>query len=257
VIIKRFVSLFKTTGFKVIAFLALLATSILIALAMLLGNEAGQFVIRVRDESLTKSIAVTTDLEDKESYASTLSAPGKVGMAEYSAKYFIKLGYNDLDEITASSGLYENEANSLYAYTFYIVNTTADGSNVGIDVSMNYSKISNNVDKACRIMTYARSTSRSVPEIYQAREADGVEIDYVRDYDYVIEPQFFSEENPDGGVVFEKQHYTIGTTASESATRINYMKYTVFFWLEGNDPECKEGILGGTIKFDLLISVSM
>ncbi len=256
-IIKRFVSLFKTTGFKVIAFIALLATSVLIALAMLLGNEAGQFVIRVRDDSLTKSIAVTTDLEDKDTYASVLQAPGMTNMADYSAEYFIKLGYNDLDEITATTGQYLNEGSSLYAYTFYIVNTTSDGSNVGIDVEMKYSKVTKDVHKAIRIMTYAYSTNTSVPEIYQAAEEDGTNIDYVKDHGYVIEPILFESEGIAEGVVFSNQHYTIGTTASESETRINYMKYSIFFWLEGNDPEDDEGIMGGTIKFDLTVSVSM
>ena len=254
-IIKRFVSLFRTTGFKVIAFLALLATSILIALAMLLGNEAGQFVIRVRDDSLEKSIALTTDLEEEGK--PVLQAPGMTGMADYSAEYFIKLGYDDLDEITATTGQYLNEGSSLYAYTFYIVNTTPDGSNVGVDVKMNYSKVTKDVHKVVRIMTYAYSTNTSVPEIYQAAEDDGSNIDYVKDYGYVIEPILFKSENIADGVVFDDQHYTIGTTASESATRINYMKYSVFFWLEGNDPECNELVKGGTIKFDLTVSVSM
>ncbi len=254
-IIKRFVSLFRTTGFKVIAFLALLATSVLIALAMLLGNEAGQFVIRVRDDSLEKSIALTTDLEDE--YKPVLQAPGMTGMADYSAEYFIKLGYDDLDEITATTGQYLNEGSSLYAYTFYIVNTTPDGSNVGIDVAMNYSKVTKDVHKVIRIMTYAYSTNTSVPEIYQAAEEEGSNIDYVKDYGYVIEPILFKSEEVAEGVVFDNQHYTIGTTASESATRINYMKYSVFFWLEGNDPECDERVMGGTIKFDLTVSVSM
>ncbi len=144
-IIRRFVSLFKTTGFKVIAFLALLATSVLIALAMLLGNEAGQFVIRIRDDSLEKSIALTTDYEDTSTYVSTLQAPGMTGMADYSAEYFIKLGYNDLDEITATTGQYLREGSTLYVYTFYIVNTTEDGSNVGIDITMNYFKVTKDV----------------------------------------------------------------------------------------------------------------
>jgi hypothetical protein len=254
-IIKRFVSLFRTTGFKVIAFLALLATSVLIALAMLLGNEAGQFVIRVRDDSLEKSIALTTDLE--EAGKPVLQAPGMTGMADYSAEYFIRLGYDDLDEITATTGQYLNEGSSLYAYTFYIVNTTPDGSNVGIDVAMNYSKVTKDVHKVVRIMTYAYSTNTSVPEIYQAAEDDGSNIDYVKDYGYVIEPILFKSENIADGVVFDDQHYTIGTTASEATKRINYMKYSVFFWLEGNDPECNELVKGGTIKFDLTVSVAM
>ncbi len=253
-IIGKFVSLFKKTSFKVIVFIALLATSGLIATAMLLGNEAGQFVIRVRDENLDKSVALTTDLENEDSYTSTLQAPGKTGIADYSASLFIKLGYDDLDAITATTGLYTNDTSSLYAYTFYIVNTTPDGSNVGVDVSMKYSKISNGVDKAARIMTYAYSTNTSVPEIYQA--ADDVEVDYVKDYGYVIEPTLFEQEDVNGGTVFTNQHYTIGTTASESATKINYMKYSVFFWLEGYDPDDNDDILGGTIKFDLTVSVS-
>ena len=257
-VIKKFVSLFRSTGFKVIAFLALLATSVLIALAMLLGNEAGQFVIRVRDESLVKSIALTTDLDNSDSYVSTLQAPGMSSFADYSASYFIKLGYNDLDEITAQTGQYVKDGNCLYVYTFYIVNTTEDGSNVGVDIAMNYSKVTNDVDKAIRVMTYAYSTNTSVPEIYQASESDGTEVDYVKDYGYVIEPVLFKEQNVDGGIVFDEQHYTIGSTASESASKINYMKYSVFFWLEGNDPECREDIIGGgTIKFDLTVSVSM
>ena len=116
-IIKRFVSLFKTTGFKVIAFIALLATSILIALAMLLGNEAGQFVIRVRDDSLTKSIAVTTDLEDKDTYASVLQAPGMTNMADYSAEYFIKLGYKSFlicTDIVFTSGSLVSLVSSIF-----------------------------------------------------------------------------------------------------------------------------------------------
>lgn len=256
-IIKRFVSLFRTTGFKIIAFAALLATSVLIALAMLLGNEAGQFVIRVRDDSLAKSIAVTTDVENKDSYSATLEAPGMTGMADYTAKYFVKLGYNDLDEITADSGLYTKEGSTLYAYTFYIVNTTPDGSNVGVDISMNYSKVTKNVDKVIRVMTYAYSSTESTPEIYQAAEEEESNIDYVRDAGYVIEPTLFKSEDTASGVVFDDQHYTIGSTASESETKINHLKYSVFFWLEGNDPECNEEIMGGTIKFDLTVAVSM
>jgi hypothetical protein len=258
-IIRRFVSLFATPLAKIIAFILLAGTSVLIALGMLLGNEAGQFVIRVRDDSTEKSIALTTDYEDPTTYNSTLHPEGMTGFGDYSAAYFIRLGYNDLDAITAETGIYhqnDNENNrSLYVYTFYIVNTTADGSNVGVDVSMTYSKVTNNVDKAIRVMTYARSSESSIPEIYM--HSDDEDIDYVRDYDYVIEPQIFEEETNTGGTVFTKQHYTIGSTASQMQNRVNYMKYSVFFWLEGNDPECDERIFGGTIRFDLQVTVSM
>ena len=249
---RKLVSLFKTTGFKLAAFLVLLATSVMIGLAMLLGNEAGQFVIRVRDDSYDKSIGITLDLEQEAQ--SILKADGMTGMADYSAAYFVKLGYNDLDAITANTGNYRNDGASLYAYTFYIVNTTKDGSNVGVNVSMTYSKVTKGVDKAIRVMTYAYSSNTSTPEIYQ--KSDSVEVDYVAEHGYIQQPILFEKEETSGGTIFTNQHYTIGSTASEGA-RVDYMKYSVFFWLEGNDPDCDEDILGGTIKFDLTVAVAM
>lgn len=249
---RRLVSLFRTTGFKLAAFLVLLATSVMIGLAMLLGNEAGQFVIRVRDDSYEKSIGITLDLDETPS--SLLKADGMTGMADYSAAYFVKLGYNDLDAITATTGNYVNDGASLYAYTFYIVNTTADGSNVGVDVSMTYSNVTKGVDTAVRVMTYAYSSNTSTPEIYQ--KSDSVDIDYVAEYGYIQQPILFEEEGTSSGTIFTGQHYTIGSTASEG-DRVDYMKYSVFFWLEGNDPDCDEDIQGGTIKFALQVAVSM
>ena len=183
-----------------------------------------------------------------------LKADGMTGMTDYSAAYFVKLGYNDLDAITATTGNYVNEGSSLYAYTFYIVNTTKDKSNVGVNVSMTYSKVTKGVDNAVRIMTYAYSSNESTPEIYQ--KSDAAEIDYVADYGYIQQPILFAEEKTSSGTIFTNQHYVIGSTASQGE-RVDYLKYSVFFWLEGNDPECDENIQGGTIKFDLQVAVSM
>ncbi|MCR5349579.1 MAG: hypothetical protein K6E20_02665, partial [Acholeplasmatales bacterium] len=61
------------------------------------------------------------------------------------------------------------------------------------------------------------------------------------------------------GVVFRNQNYIIGQTASEQSETGeagNYLKYSVFFWLEGKDPDCDEDILAGTIKFDLTVAVA-
>ena len=32
-------------------------------------------------------------------------------------------------------------------------------------------------------------------------------------------------------------------------------KYTVVVWLEGNDPECTDQVIGGTIKIDMAMSI--
>lgn len=314
-IIKRFVSLFSTTSFKVIAFLVLLITSVMIALAMLLGKEAGNFVIRVQDGVSDKSISLSTgDPKDSSTWKSKLEADGMTGMTDYTASYFVKLGYSDLNAITKSTGIYTREGNSLYAYTFYIVNTSPSG-NVGVNLTLNYSGATKSIDKAIRVMTYAQESTISTPEIYMAQEdeslytttkifdegyyetedekfvnnktyyledaygnftvanvivgdtipADTTYYEYkdawteeVYEYpysDYILEPKKFSGD----GKVFENQYYMIGQTAGEEdkvGFVKNYLKYSVFFWLEGKDPECDERILGGSIKFDLTVQVA-
>ena len=72
-IISKFVSLFKKKAFKIALLIALFLTSVLIALAMLLGREAGTFVIRVQDGDLKKSIAISVgDPTDESKYTSKL-----------------------------------------------------------------------------------------------------------------------------------------------------------------------------------------
>ena len=76
--------------------------------------------------------------------------------------------------------------------------------------------------------------------------------------EYIITPQKFASEGKNG-VVFRNQNYIIGQSASEAASggdAGNYLKYSVFFWLEGKDPDCDEDILAGTIKFDLTVAVA-
>ena len=263
-IIKRFVSLFSTTSFKVIAFLVLFITSLMIALAMLLGKEAGNFVIRVQDGVSDKSISLSVgDPNDSSSWTSKLEAQGITGMTDYTAEYFVKFGYSDLDVITADTGSWTREGNSLYSYTFYIVNTSPSG-NVGVNLTLNYSNVSEGVDKAIRVLTYARTSSQAVPEIYMAKDdTTKYEVDDngvpVNPYsEYIIAPQNFASEDGKKGVVF-RQNYIIGQTASEASSSKdagNYLKYSVFFWLEGKDPDCDEDILGGTIKFDLTVAVA-
>ncbi len=317
-IIKRFVSLFSTTSFKVIAFLVLLITSVMIALAMLLGKEAGNFVIRVQDGISDKSISLSTgDPKDSSTWKSKLEAEGMTGMTDYTASYFVKLGYTDLNAITKTTGQYTREGNSLYAYTFYIVNTSPSG-NVGVNLTLSYSGATNDIDEAIRVMTYAQASTISTPEIYMAEDDEslytttkeyetgyyettdevflssktyyvekvsGSEVTYVEaevtvgqaipttttyyeyknawteevtEYpysDYILQPKTFAGS----GTVFNDQYYIIGQTAGQeeqSGYTKNYLKYSVFFWLEGKDPECDERILGGSIKFDLTVQVA-
>lgn len=233
---------------------------------MLLGREAGTFVIRVQDGDLDKSIAITIgNPADKDSYTSKLSAPGVSGFTDYSPEYFLEAGYEELDRIQQDyPGLYtvgnftgsttsvsdidqlkDSVGCCLYVYTFYIVNT-GTGS-VGVNVTMNYDKVTKGLDKCIRIMTYAKDYYTSAPKIYQRPDDEFMEYDK-----YVITPENFAETYDSSGVVFNDQHYNIDFQEGS-----NYMGYSIFFWIEGNDPDETTEIFGSTINFSVYVSVVM
>lgn len=263
-IIKRFVSLFKTSYFKVTLLIALFLTSALIIIAMLLGNEAGSFVIRVQEGSTDKSIAITLDKDDKSSYTRSLEAPGATNFSDNSPAFFLHDDYKELNEITSHMGGYLVETNniagvgedefgneeiaanrSLYCYTFYIVNTGTTG--VNVNSVMSYSNVTKDLDDVIRVMSYyTDEDGREVPHIYQKTDKTFKQYEGYN----VVNPEYFVSD----GKAFSEKIY-IGINKA--------VKYSVFFWLEGEDPELDPTKLdvtkyyGATIKFQLDISVDM
>lgn len=260
---KKVVSLFRSNVFKIGLAVALFVAAVLIVLAMLLGNEAGQFVIRVQSGAADKSIAVCADEDytNKEHQSSTLIVDGIDGMLDYSPAYFLEAGYTKLNEYTNVLGA-QNIDNSLYIYTFYIVNTSGAGNSVGVNISLTYSNVTNHTDEIVRILTYYQSYNVSDPRVYQ--KADNLEklgLSEPPVYNrYILQPVNFADSsNVNQGVVFNDQSVHIGANAGE-----NYVKYSIFFWIEGDDPDSQfyatdqgNALYGGTIKFKLDITVDM
>lgn len=239
----KFVTLFKSKSFKRILAGVLLVTSVMIILVMLLGTQSGNFVVKVESGDASKSIAITDSFEDRV-YTNKLVANGIEGMTNTTPRWFLdgdtaeeqnvglKLLTQDLGNVIDDS--------TAYIYTFLIVNT---GSNaVSINLEMNLSNTSNGVDDAVRVMSY-NDDSEDI-NIYQ--KADAIETEYAY---YPVSPQLFASEN----IVYNESVTVLPTTDPEKPS---YIKYSVIFWLEGQDPECTEAIFNGTIKFSLKCSVA-
>ena len=151
----KFISLFRSKSFKRIMAVALLITSILIVLIMLLGNQSGNFVVKVESGDASKSIAITDDYEDRV-YTNKLVANGIEGMTNTTPRWFLDGDTSEeqnigLKELTKDLGNVIDDSTA-YIYTFLIVNT---GSNaVSINLEMTVSNISNGVDEAVRVMIY-------------------------------------------------------------------------------------------------------
>lgn len=239
----KFISLFKSKSFKWILAGVLLITSVLIILVMLLGNQSGNFVVKVESGDANKSIAITDSYEDRV-YTNKLVANGIEGMTNTTPRWFLD-GDSEEEQNVGLKLLTRDLGNTVdsstaYIYTFLIVNT---GSNaVSINLEMTVSNVSNGVDDAVRVMSY-NDDSEDI-NIYQ--KADAVDTEYKF---YPSTPKLFASEN----IVYNEKVTVLPTTDPENPT---YVKYSVIFWLEGQDPECTEAIFNGTIKFALKCSVA-
>ena len=259
---KKLVSLWKSNFFKMALLILLFVAAALIIMAMWLGQEAGQFVIRVQNGDVQKSIGVTLDLYEEKPPASLVADPMK-DMNDYSPRYFLEEDYQTLREICRPTGSNPKDNNSLYVYTFYIKNTSQSGG-VGVNVQLTYSNVTNYCDEIIRVLTYYESYNVSDPHLYQKPDSlerahtmekykDVTSIEYPS---YIITPASFADSsNSSSGTVFDDQQINIGYGAGQ-----DYVKYSVLLWLEGDDPDSEyfgEALYNGTIKFEMLIKVLM
>ncbi len=115
------------------------------------------------------------------------------------------------------------------AYTFYLQN--GGDYTVSYEYSVDISNISNQLDEAIRVRLYI----------------DGV-------------PTTYAKTRSDGGGA------EVGTTEFYSSTMVtvgriddfepgDITKYTVVVWIEGNDPDCTDPKIGGTVKIEMDMSI--
>lgn len=123
----------------------------------------------------------------------------------------------DLDDIDGS-----HNGKNYVAYTFYIRN--AGKTDLGYSAKLKVVSASKGVDKAARVRVYRNGE----PTTYAAAAADG-------------NPEPNTEPFASKDVV---------TTISHNNFRVGDVdKYTVVIWLDGDDPECVDKIIGGAVEF--------
>ena len=124
---------------------------------------------------------------------------------------------DNLDEIDGS-----HNGKNYVAYTFYIRN--AGKTDLGYSAKLKVVSASKGVEKAARVRVYRNGE----PTTYAAAAADG-------------NPEPNTEPFASKDVV---------TTISHNNFRVGDVdKYTVVIWLDGDDPECVDKIIGGAVEF--------
>ncbi len=140
-------------------------------------------------------------------------------------EYFTDISVNWLPENIDNEGDGSHNGRNYIAYTFYAENMGQDTINYWTTIKID--DVVRNVDEAIRVMVFK----------------NGNKVIYAKNNKTTGEPE------PD--TVAFKNDDTVMLELSENFKVGDIDKYTVVIWVEGDDPECKDDLIGGEIKMHM------
>ena len=193
----------------------------------------GDLVISVENGAAREGLVISESLEDGGGAKDPVLQLSAQNVTEVTNITYDWLPTN-LD--TEADG--EHNGQNYLAYTFYLTNSGKE--TLDYESTLKFTGIAKNADEALRVMVYRNGE----PTIYAQQNRDKSDLEEVVD-------ETFKEGNDDLNlndyVVFED--LTEGIEVGES------VKYTIVTWIEGNDPECINDIMGGYVKMQWLFNV--
>ena len=200
--------------------IALLVLALIIAFLFVLAfmqEKMGNFTINLnRLELYRKGIAI----DDKGTFDDP-TARLTVKMVEDATNITITDLPDDLDETDGNHNGY-----NYMAYTYYVRN--AGKEDVRYVAKVHLDACAKGAEKAVRIAIW-RNGERTV---YAAPAADG---------------------GPEDGCVSFESKKIVCSYVEEDFLVGNVDKYTIVIWMEGEDPECIDNIVGGSVQFSMTI----
>lgn len=185
----------------------------------------------------------------------------------------VRLQCNVLDEVTCislktlpNSDILDKNASGdhseprkYFAYTFWVRN--AGEKEVDYTWELKLKQIENDVDKALWVMLYdegkqtiySKEISEDNPE-----HLSGFDKEYFKGEAANAEYQYYNSNGKYGIRTTKYENNDLGIIAKGKVENFNIEdkhKYTVVMWLEGDDPDCTNAILGGNAICDFNITV--
>ncbi len=117
------------------------------------------------------------------------------------------------------------------AYTFYLINSGDD--TLSYTGEMNIENVTKGVDEAVRIAVYKNGEKT----VYGKTKSNGAGMEGDCDSEFLS-----------SSIVMR--------TTGEKFKAKDKDKYTVVIWLEGNDPDCLDNIVGGTLKLSMNFKIT-
>ncbi len=179
-------------------------------------KRTGSFTVSINKYEMTKYGLTLSESRDLTHNSSHLNAKILEEMTNIA-------GETIPDSVNMVDGV--NNGDDYIAYTFYLQN--AGEVNVACDYQVVMSNITNDLDEAIRLKLYVND----VPTVYAKTKSDGT-----------------------GAEPGTKEFYSSTVMARERIDDLapgGVVKYTVVIWIEGNDTDCVDWVIGGQLKIDM------
>ena len=217
--VKRYVILTRVLGLLVIILVAVVAIAYAISYFY---DKYGSFTVKVNKYDMMRQGLTLSETPEFEKTVSVLNADIVYDMTNISG-----------DDLPANIDMINGSHNgeSYIAYTFYLINAGSD--TVTYEGEMTIENVTKNVDEAIRIALYQNGEKT----VYGKTKSDGTGKEADCDKEF-LSSTFVMKNKHEGFKPKEKD------------------KYTVVIWLEGNDPDCLDPLIGGTLKLSMNFKIT-
>ena len=211
---KRYKLIMRVMAVLVVVLIAIIALAYAVSYFY---DKYGSFTVKVNKYDMINQGLSLSETPEYDKSIATLNADILYDMTNISGE--------DLPEnIDKVNGAHNGE--NYIAYTFYLINSGDDTLTYKGEMSMEH--ITGGVDEAIRIAVYKNGEKT----VYGKTKSDG------------------KGKEKDCDKEFEASTVAM-TTKTENMKPGAKDKYTVVIWLEGNDPDCLDNIVGGTMKIGM------
>jgi len=222
------------TGRRLVSLLLVIFIALfgIIALLTYYGQNVGSFTISMSEKASNHSIYISTD-PTFATYSPRLMCES-LDEAKNIPYQMIKYQY-----VKENNGTYISQDKSYVGYTFYLKNMSNES--VSLRATMNIEQATQHVDDAAWIWFF-QGEEDYTGTIYQKYEN--------------LTDKEQNEKYPNYRQrVFFKDDTTVFDRTIENVEPDEVIKFTMILWIEGQDPDCKDSIIGGRINFNLGITL--
>ena len=212
--VKRYVIVTRILALLAIILIAIVAIAYAVSYFY---DKYGSFTVKINKYDMMRQGLTLSETPEFDRTVSVLNADIVYDMTNISGE--------DLPEnIDMVNGSHNGE--SYIAYTFYLINAGSD--TISYEGALNIENVTQNVDEAVRIAVYKNGDKT----VYGKTKSNG------SGKESDCDSEFLSST-----IVMQTKHEGFEPKEKD--------KYTIVIWLEGNDPDCVDALIGGTMKLGM------